>query len=276
MAAVSMAAVKELRERLGAGMLDSKNALIEADGDIEKAIEILRLKGLKGVAKREGREASEGLVGVRQVEGAATMIELVCETDFVAKNEKFVALSEKVLDAIAAAEASTVEEALAAPLDGKTVADVITDESAIIGERILLRKVSRIEAPATAVYLHRTSKDLPPQIGVVVGYEGADDKVALSIAQHISFADPLYVSRDEVPEADVDKEREIVTEISRNEGKPEAALPKIVEGRLNSFFKQVVLNEQVHALDADKRDVAKVAEAAGISVKSFARSKVGA
>ena len=276
MAAVSMAAVKELRERLGAGMLDSKNALVEADGDIEKAIEILRLKGLKGVAKREGREASEGMVGVRQAEGAATMIELVCETDFVAKNEKFLALSDKVLDAVAAAGAADVEAALAAPLDGKTVGEVITDESAIIGERIEIRKVSRIEAPATAVYLHRTSKDLPPQIGVVVGYEGADEKAALSIAQHISFADPLYLSRDEVPEAEVEKEREIVTEISKNEGKPEAALPKIVEGRLTAFFKQVALNEQVHALDADKREVAKVAEAAGITVTSFARSKVGA
>ncbi len=276
MAAVSMAAVQELRERLGAGMLDSKNALVEADGDIEKAIEILRLKGLKGVAKREGREASEGMVGVRQTEGAATMIELVCETDFVAKNEKFLALSDKVLDAVAAAGAADVEAALAAPLDGKTVGEVITDESAIIGERIEIRKVSRIEAPATAVYLHRTSKDLPPQIGVVVGYEGADEKAALSIAQHISFADPLYLSRDEVPEAEVEKERALVTEISKNEGKPEAALPKIVEGRLTAFFKQVALNEQVHALDADKREVAKVAEAAGITVTSFARSKVGA
>ena len=276
MAAVSMAAVKELRERLGAGMLDSKNALVEADGDIEKAIEILRLKGLKGVAKREGREASEGMVGVRQTEGAATMIELVCETDFVAKNEKFLALSDKVLDAVAAAGAADVEAALAAPLDGKTVGEVITDESAIIGERIEIRKVSRIEAPATAVYLHRTSKDLPPQIGVVVGYEGADEKAALSIAQHISFADPLYLSRDEVPDAEVEKERALVTEISKNEGKPEAALPKIVEGRLTAFFKQVALNEQVHALDADKREVAKVAEAAGITVTSFARSKVGA
>ena len=276
MAAVSMAAVKELRERLGAGMLDSKNALVEADGDIEKAIEILRLKGLKGVAKREGREASEGMVGVRQAEGAATMIELVCETDFVAKNEKFLALSDKVLDAVAAAGAADVEAALAAPLDGKTVGEVITDESAIIGERIEIRKVSRIEAPATAVYLHRTSKDLPPQIGVVVGYEGADEKAALSIAQHISFADPLYLSRDEVPEAEVETERALVTEISKNEGKHEAALPKIVEGRLTAFFKQVALNEQVHALDADKREVAKVAEAAGITVTSFARSKVGA
>lgn len=279
MAAVTMAAVKELRERLGAGMMDSKNALVEADGDIEKAIEILRLKGIKGVAKREGREATEGLVAVRETEGAATMIELVCETDFVAKNEKFVALSEKVLDAIAAAGAADAEAGLAADLDGKTVADVITDESAIIGERIVLRKVTRVEAPATSVYLHRTSKDLPPQIGVVVGYEGESAEAAdaaLSIARHISFADPLYVNRDEVPAADVDKEREIVTEISRNEGKPEAALPKIVEGRLNAFFKQVVLTEQIHALDADKRDVKAVAEAAGIKIVGFARSKVGA
>lgn len=276
MAAVTMAAVKELRERLGAGMMDSKNALVEADGDIDKAIEILRLKGLKGVAKREGREASEGLVAVQESDGAATMIELVCETDFVAKNEKFGALSEKVLDAIVAASAATLEEALAAPADGKTVADVITDESAIIGERIELRKVTRIEAPGTSVYLHRTSKDLPPQIGVVVGYEGDDAEAALSIARHISFADPLYVNREDVPEADVAKEREIVTEISRNEGKPEAALPKIVEGRLTAYFKQVALNEQVHALDADKREVGKVADASGIKVVAFARSKVGA
>ncbi|EYT52997.1 elongation factor Ts [Leucobacter sp. UCD-THU] len=276
MAAVSMAAVKELRDRLGAGMVDSKNALVEADGDIEKAIEILRLKGLKGVAKRGDREASEGLVAAKQSDGAATMIELVCETDFVAKNEKFLALADRVLDAVVAAGAKNAEEALAAPAGDQTVAELITDEAAVIGERIELRKVSRVEAPATSIYLHQTSKDLPPQIGVVVGYEGDDAETALSIARHISFADPLYLSREDVPEADVEKECEIVTEISKNEGKPEAALPKIVEGRLTAFFKQVALNEQVHALDADKREVKKVAEAAGITVTGFARSKVGA
>lgn len=274
--AVSMAAVKELRDRLGAGMVDCKNALEESGGDIEKAIEILRLKGLKGVAKRGDREASEGLVAVKQSDGSATLIELVCETDFVAKNEKFLALADRVLDAVVAASASNEQEALAAPAEGKTVGEVVNDEAAIIGERIELRRVVRIEAPSTAVYLHRTSKDLPPQIGVVVGFEGSDEKAALSIAQHISFADPLYVTREEVPAADVEKERDIVTEISKNEGKPEAALPKIVEGRLNAFFKQVVLNEQVHALDADKREVQKVADAAGIKVTAFARGKVGA
>lgn len=276
MATVSMAAVKELRERLGAGMVDSKNALVEADGNIDKAIEILRLKGLKGVAKREGREASEGLVAIAQTEGAATLIELVCETDFVAKNEKFLALGEDVLAAVSAAGASTVEEALGAPLGGGTVESRITDESAIIGERIVLRRVARVEAQSTATYLHRTSKDLPPQIGVIVGYEGDDAKVATSIAQHISFAEPLYVSRDDVPQADVDKERDLVTEISRNEGKPEAALPKIVEGRLGAFFEQIVLNDQVHALDEQKRSVEQVAQAAGIAVTGFVRGKVGA
>ncbi|MGI8394127.1 translation elongation factor Ts [Leucobacter sp. Z1108] len=275
MASVSMAAVKELRDRLGAGMVDSKNALVEAEGDIEKAIEILRLKGLKGVAKREGREASEGLVAVAQTEGRATMIELVCETDFVAKNEKFIALGEKVLGAIAAANANTLEEALAAPLEGGTVESVITDESAILGEKLVLRRVSVVEAPKTAFYLHRTSKDLPPQIGVVIGYDGDDEKAALSIAQHISFAEPQYVTREEVPQADVDKERDIVTEISKNEGKPEAALPKIIAGRLDAFFKQIVLNEQVHALDEQKRPVAAVASATGTTVIGFARSKVG-
>src|SRR5690606_847090 len=145
MAAVSMAAVKELRDRLGAGMVDSKNALVEAEGDIDKAIEILRLKGLKGVAKRGDREASEGLVAAQQSQGAATMIELVCETDFVAKSEKFIALSEQVLGALVAAGASNAEEGLAAPAGDKTVADLINDESAIIGERIVLRRVDRIE-----------------------------------------------------------------------------------------------------------------------------------
>lgn len=276
MASVSMAAVKELRDRLGAGMVDSKNALIEADGDIEKAIEILRLKGLKGVAKRGDREASEGLVAVAQSEGSATMIQLLCETDFVAKNAKFLALSEKVLAGIVAAGAKSTEEALAAPLDNGTVESVITDESAILGEKIVLRRVVVIEAPNTAVYLHRTSKDLPPQIGVVVGYEGDDAKAGLSIAQHISFAEPLHVTRESVPAADVDKERDIVTEISKNEGKPEAALPKIISGRLDAFFKQIVLNEQIHALDEQKRTVADVAAAAGITVTGFARVKVGA
>ncbi|MFC4223452.1 translation elongation factor Ts [Lysinibacter cavernae] len=275
MANFSLEAVKTLRERLGAGMVDSKNALIEAEGDIEKAIEILRLKGMKGVAKREGRSTSEGLVAAKESGKTATLIELACETDFVAKNEKFIALADTVLDAIVAAGARTLEEALAAPAAGKTVADVITDEAAILGEKVELRRIAVVDGEHFAIYLHKTSKDLPPQVGVVVGYAGDDEETARSIAQHISFADPLYLSRDEVPTADVEKERELVTEIAKNEGKPEAALPKIIEGRLTGFFKTVVLVDQDYARD-NKQSVAKVLETSGLTLSGFARFKVGA
>jgi elongation factor Ts len=275
MATISLADVKALREQLGTGMVDTKNALVEADGDMEKAVEILRLKGAKGNAKRADRSTSEGLVAATEENGAATLIELACETDFVAKGEKFIALADKVLAASAAAGASTVEEALAAPADGKTVTDVINDEAAILGEKIELRRIARLEGENFEIYLHKTSKDLPPQVGVVVAYSGSDAETARSIAQHISFADPQYLSRDDVPAEAVEKERAIVTEISKNEGKPEAALPKIVEGRVQAFFKQVALLEQDYAKD-NKLSVAKVLAAAGITVTGFARFKVGA
>lgn len=270
-----MAAIKELRERLGAGMTDSKNALVEAEGDIEKAIEILRLQGMKGVAKREGRAASEGLITASEGSGAATMIDLACETDFVAKNEKFIALGESVLEAVAAAGATDLESGLVSAAGDSTVADLITSEAAILGEKVELRRVVRIEGDKFETYLHRTSKDLPPQVGVVVAYSGEDDETARAIAQHISFADPLYISREDVPESDVAKERDLVTEIAKNEGKPEAAMPKIIEGRLTGFYKNVALLEQDYARD-NKQSVKQVADAAGLTITGFARYKVGA
>lgn len=276
MAGYSAADVKVLRERLGAGMLDSRNALIEAEGDVDKAIEILRLKGQKGVAKREGRATSEGLVVAKEHGGAATMIELACETDFVAKNEKFVALGEQVLEAAIAAEVSTLEGGLTAPgADGRSVEDMISELAAVLGEKIELRRLAHLTGDAFAIYLHKTSKDLPPQVGVVVAYTGADTETARNIAQHISFANPEYLTRDEVPEEAVANERKIVEEISRNEGKPDAALPKIIEGRLAAYFKQVSLLEQGYARDS-KLSVAQVLADAGLVVTSFARFKVGA
>ncbi|MEV5042479.1 translation elongation factor Ts [Microbacterium sp. LMI1x-1-1.1] len=275
MANFTIADIKALREQLGTGMVDTKKALEEAEGDLEKAVEILRLKGAKGNAKRADRSTSEGLIAAREQDGKVTLIELNTETDFVAKNERFIALSEKVLDAAAAAGADSAEAALAADAGGKTVADLISDEAAIIGEKVELRRVRTLSGDAFQVYLHKTSKDLPPQVGVVVAYSGDDAETARSIAQHVSFANPTYLSRDEVPESDVEKEREIVTEISRNEGKPEAALPKIVEGRVNAFFKQVALLDQDYAKD-NKLSVAKVAADAGITITGFARFKVGA
>lgn len=275
MANFTAADVKALRDRLGTGMMDSKNALVEADGDLEKAVEILRLKGAKNNAKRADRSTSEGLVSAVENGGTATMIELACETDFVAKNDKFVTLADAVLNAASAARASSVEEALAAQAGDKTVADLIAQDSAVLGEKVELRRVVSVDADAIAIYLHKTSKDLPPQVGVVVGYTGSDADTARSIAQHIAFADPQYLTRDEVPADLVEKEREIVTEISRNEGKPEAALPKIVDGRIGAFFKQVALLDQEYAKD-NKLTIGKVLADAGLTVTGFARFKVGA
>ncbi|MDX2375562.1 translation elongation factor Ts [Microbacterium sp. LRZ72] len=275
MANFTIADIKALREQLGTGMVDTKKALEEADGDVEKAVEVLRLKGAKGNAKRADRSTSEGLVTAREQNGKVTIIELACETDFVAKNDRFIALADKVVDAAAAAEADSVEAALAAPAGNGTVEELISGEAAIIGEKVELRRARTLTGDAHEVYLHRTSKDLPPQIGVVVAYTGDDAETARSIAQHISFANPSYLSRDDVPEDAVEKEREIVTEISRNEGKPDAALPKIVEGRVNAYLKQVALLDQDYAKD-NKQSVAKVAKDAGIELTDFVRFKVGA
>ncbi|MDJ0322265.1 translation elongation factor Ts [Cryobacterium sp. PH31-AA6] len=275
MASISLADVKALRERLGTGMVDTKNALVEAEGDMDKAVEILRMKGAKGNAKRADRSTSEGLVAAKETGDTATLIELACETDFVAKGDKFVALAEKVLDAVAAAGAGSVEEGLAAPAGSQTVAELIDGEAAIIGEKFELRRVASVKGEKFAIYLHKTSKDLPPQVGVVVGYSGDDADTARSVAQHISFANPEYLTKEDVPADAVEAERRIVTEISKNEGKPEAALPKIVEGRIHAYFKQVALLEQDYAKD-NKLSVSKVLADAGLTVSGFARFKVGA
>ena len=275
MANVSLEDVKKLRELLGTGMVDTKNALVEAGGDVEKATEILRLKGAKGNAKRADRSTSEGLVQAAEDAGVAYLIELACETDFVAKNDKFISLADTVLNAIVQAKASDLDAALVASAGSQSVADLINDEAAIIGEKVELRRVAALSGDQFAIYLHRTSKDLPPQVGVVVAYQGSDAETARSIAQHISFADPQYLTRDEVPADVVDKERAIVEEISRNEGKPDAALPKIVEGRLGAFFKQVALLDQEYARD-NKLNISQVVDQAGLTIQGFARFKVGA
>ena len=275
MANFTIADIKALRDQLGTGMVDTKKALEEADGDVEKAVEILRLKGAKGNAKRADRSTSEGLVTAREQDGKVTLIELACETDFVAKNDRFIALADKVADAAAAVSADSVEAALAAPAGSGTVDTLISDEAAIIGEKVELRRVARVAGEKFAVYLHKTNQDLPPQVGVVVAYTGDDAATARSVAQHISFAAPAYLSKDEVPQSDVENERRIVEEISRNEGKPEAALPKIIEGRLGAFFKQVVLLEQDYARD-NKQTVKKIADAANVNVVDFGRIRVGA
>jgi elongation factor Ts len=275
MANYTAADVKALRDRSGAGMMDCKGALDEADGNVDKALELLRLKGLKGVTKREGRTTSNGLVVARVEGGTGYLIELACETDFVAKADKFVALAESIGDAVVAAGADTVEKALAASLNGKTVADAINDEAAIIGEKVELRRVAVVKDAAVDAYLHRTSRDLPPQVGVLVAYSGSDAETAHDVAVHIAAFSPTALTRDEIDAATVETERRIAEETARNEGKPEAALAKIVEGRVNGFFKENVLLEQDFAKD-NKLSVAKVLDNAGITVSQFVRFRVGA
>jgi elongation factor Ts len=275
MANYTAADVKTLRERSGAGMMDCKSALDEANGDIDKAMEVLRLKGLKGVTKREGRTTSNGIIIARVAGNKGYLIELACETDFVAKAEKFVALGDLIADAIAAAGAETVEAGLAASVSGKTVGDAITDEAAIMGEKVELRKVHVVSDDNIDAYLHRTSKDLPPQVGVLLAFKGSDVETAHDVAVHIAAFSPTYLTIADVPQDIVDTERRIATETARNEGKPEAALEKIVEGRVKGFFKENCLLEQDFAKD-NKLSVAKVLEQHGLTVSSFVRLRVGA
>ena len=274
MANYTAADVKALREKSGAGMMDCKSALDEADGNVEKAFEVLRLKGLKGVSKREGRATSNGLIVARVSGGTGYLIELACETDFVAKAERFVALGEEIADAIVAAGAKDLASAFAAPLNGKTVSDAINDEAAVLGEKAELRRVGVISDVAVDAYLHRTSKDLPPQVGVLVAFDG-NAETAHDVAVHIAAFSPSVLSRDEISAETVETERRIAEETAKNEGKPEAALPKIVEGRVNGYFKENVLLEQDFAKD-NKLSVQKVLDQASTKVSAFVRFRVGA
>ena len=275
MANYTAADIKALRESTGAGMLDVKKALDEADGDTTKATEILRVKGLKGVTKREGRTTSNGLVTASAEGGVGTLVEVLCETDFVAKGEKFGELADKVLAAAVESKASNAEELLAATVDGQSVKELLDGANATIGEKIEVKRVARVEAPVVSAYLHKTSPDLPAQIGVLLGTEGGNDQVGRDVAMHIAAFSPSVLTRDEVDATTVENERRIAEETAKEEGKPEAALPKIVEGRVNGYFKENVLLEQAFAKDA-KKTVAKVLEEAGATATSFARFRVGA
>lgn len=274
MANYTAADIKALRESTGAGMLDVKKALDEADGDQAKATEILRVKGLKGVTKREGRTTSNGLVAAKAEAGVGTLVEVLCETDFVAKGEKFIALADQVLVQAVASGASDADALLKSSLeDGRTVQDLLDEANATIGEKIEVKRVARIQAPVVVSYLHKTSPDLPAQIGVLVGGEG-DETTLRDVAMHVAAFAPSVLTREDVDPATVENERRVAEATAKEEGKPEAALPRIVEGRVNGFFKENVLLEQPFAKEA-KKTVAKVLEEAGASVTSFARFRIG-
>ena len=273
MANISTADVKRLRELTGAGMMDCKRALDESDGDFDKAVELLRIKGAKDIGKRAERTTAEGLVA----SSGGALIELDSETDFVAKNAEFQQLAESVVNAAAQLEAgSGVEAVLAAPLGAGTVADAINAASVKLGEKLELRRVVKYDGPTT-VYLHKRSADLPPSIGVLVQYTGETDEAAEAArgaAMQIASLKARYVTRDEIPADVVESEKRIAEATAREEGKPEAALARIIEGRLNGFFKETVLTEQSSVLDS-KKTVGALLSSAGITVTAFSRFEVG-
>ncbi|MGV9196875.1 translation elongation factor Ts [Arcanobacterium canis] len=278
MANFTAADIKALREKTGAGMMDVKNALTEAEGDTAKAEELLRLRGAKIAAKREDRTATAGLV-LSHIEGEegnqrGIIVEVNSETDFVAKNESFIEFANEILEAAKASQANTLEELLAAPAGESTVSELITAKTGVIGEKIDVNSFAVLEGEHVEAYMHRTATDLPPQVAVLVATDAKGAEVAHDVAVHIAAMNPSYLSREDVPEAEVENERRIATELTISEGKPEKAVPKIVEGRLGGFFKQVALLEQPFARDP-KLSVGQVVEQAGGQVTGFTRIRVG-
>jgi elongation factor Ts len=269
MANYTAADVKRLRELTGSGMMDCKKALEESDGDLDKAVELLRIKGAKDVGKRAERATSNGLVAA----SGGTMVELNCETDFVAKSGDFQALADRILQVAVDRQPADLDALRAAPLDGGTVADAVNALSARIGEKLELKRYIHIDGPV-AVYLHRRASDLPPAIGALVAYDGGDTDTARGVAMHIAAARPRYTTREEVPGEVLDNERRIAEATAREEGKPEQVLQRIVDGRINGFFKDVVLLEQASVQDS-KKTVKALLDEAGVTVREFARFEVG-
>src|SRR5580698_11094235 len=276
MANYTAADVKRLREQTGSGMMDCKNALEEADGDFEQAIELLRLKGAKDVGKRATRTASNGLV-TAELDGSSVgvLVELNCETDFVAKTDVFQQVAASIAKIAIASKAGDKPSLLeAAAEDGRTVAQLIEDAGASLKEKLELGRYVRYEGGYVASYLHRSDAALPPTLGVLIQLDKESADTAKDLAQQIAAMRPLYVTREDVPQDVVDKERRIAEQITREEGKPEQAIPKIVDGRLNAYFKDAVLTEQVFVKD-QKTTVKQVLAAGGVSVTAFARFQVG-
>jgi elongation factor Ts len=273
MANYTAADVKRLRELTGSGMMDCKKALEESAGDLDKAVELLRIKGAKDVGKRAERATSNGLVAA----SGGTMIELDCETDFVAKSADFQALADKILQVAVDQKPADLDALRAAALDGGTVEDAVQALSARIGEKLELKRYVHLEGPV-GLYLHRRSSDLPPAIGVLVSYEGGTgvdgDEIARGIAMHVAAARPRYTTREEVPSDVVENEKRIAEAAAREEGKPEQVLPRIVDGRVTGFYKDVVLLEQASVQDP-KKSVKALCDEAGVTIKSFVRFEVG-
>lgn len=278
MAAITAALIKQVREDTGAGMLDVKKALTEAEGDVARAKEIIRAKGIAAAGKREGRKAQEGTIASKVVDSAAGQtgyaIEVNSETDFVAKTPKFVEFADTVLGYAVAADASTAEAVNAAAAADGTVEEFIKEESSTFGEHIKVGQVAKVSGEHVEIYAHKKSAEMPPSIVAMIATDKAGAAVAHEAALQISAMGAKWLTREDVPADVVESERRVATEKSLAEGKPEKIVPKIVEGRLNAFFKEVVLLEQPYVKDGSKT-VGKLFEEVGGKALAFARVEVG-
>ncbi|HEX9542139.1 MAG TPA: translation elongation factor Ts [Streptosporangiaceae bacterium] len=276
MANFTAADVKRLREQTAAGMLDCKKALEQTDGDFDAAVEVLRLKGAKDVSKRATRTAANGLV-TAELDGtsAGVLVEVNCETDFVAKTDLFQQAAGEI--ARAALEHKPADRLALLGLEvrpGVTAQQLLEEASASLKEKLEIGRFAQFQGGYIASYLHRSDRSLPPTVGVLVQLDKPSAEAGKDLAQQIAAMRPQYLTRDEVPSDVVEKERAIAEQVTRDEGKPEQAIPKIVEGRLNAFFKEVALTDQPFVKDP-KKAVKQVLAEYGVTVRGFARFQVG-
>ena len=270
--AITAAMVKELRDTSGAGMMDAKKALTETAGDMEAAIDWLRTKGLAKAAKKSGRTAAEGLVGVAVKGGVGVVVEVNSETDFVARNSDF----QEIVRAIAevATGCADIEALRGAPLDDKTVQEAVTDKIVTIGENLHLRRMASVEGDSVAAYVHNAVADNLGKIGVIVALKGQDNGIGKQIAMHIAATSPASLSEKDLDPAVIEREKNVLTEQARESGKPEAVIEKMIVGRMQKFFEEVTLLNQKFVMNPDLT-VGKAAQEAGVEVVAFARLAVG-
>ena len=270
--AITAALVKELREKSGAGMMDAKKALTETDGDMEAAMDWLRTKGLATAAKKSGRTAAEGLVGVKVEGGVGVAVEVNAETDFVGKNADF----QKMVNGIVAAAVSVddVEALKAADMGGKTVTDVVTDAIATIGENMSVRRMAKVTGDVVGSYIHAAAADGLGKIGVLVALKGGDEAFAKQVAMHVAATNPASLSEEDLDPAVIEREKNVLTEQARESGKPENIIENMIKGRMKKFYSEVTLNNQAFVINPDVT-VGQAAKDAGAEIVSFVRLEVG-